>query len=97
MFELLTCSNNETSDTSGHGNRKDKAKYEYPTTVIQPNQPTATYETVSLHEESESVGYKENSDTTPVYSEVGNPHTVSDPQLQRNPAYNFHSETTDHS
>ena len=62
-------------------------KYDYATTVIQPKQPVASYETVSLHEEdvSESAASKTNLDksSAPVYSEVSNPH--SNVQSEYNP------------
>ena len=44
----MRCSNNETSDNDVQGDRKDSVKYEYPMTVIQPNQPVAPYETATL-------------------------------------------------
>ena len=50
----MCCSGNETSDNDLQGKRKDSVKYEYPMTVIQPNQPVAPYETVALHKEAES-------------------------------------------
>ena len=96
------CSNKETSENDVLDDKKDTLKYDYPTAVVHPNQPVATYETVSLHKEDGSdTAYKAtNSDETtfsnPVYSEVHNPHT-GDPQLQPNPAYNKYSRTTDHS
>ena len=96
----MYCSNNKTADNDVLGNKKDTVKYDYPTTVIQPNQAVATYETVSLHEEDGSdAAHKETNSnetyTNPVYSEVQNPHT-GDPQLQYNPAYNTPG-TNDHS
>lgn len=63
--------------------------YEYPTTVIQPNQPTVTYESVSLHEEDVSERAP-NSNKNTVYCEVSRP-VNDDPPLKQNPAY---SETT---
>ena len=89
--------------------KNDSVKYEYPTatTVVQPNQLTATYESVQLNG-SESVS-KTNMDETfsnphndlqlehipaarPVYSEVFNPDNS---KLQHNQAYNAFSERTD--
>ena len=73
--------------------KKDTLKYDCPTAVVHPNQPIATYETVSLLEEdgSDTAYKKANSDKTtfsnPVYSEAHKPH-AGDPQLQPNPAYN---------
>ena len=89
--------------------KNEPANYEYPiaTTVVQPNQLTATYETVHLNGfESAS---KTNMDETfsnphgdlqlehipaarPVYSEVFNPNNL---KLQHNPAYNAFSEKND--
>ena len=82
-------------DNGVQDDRKDSVKYDYPKTVIQPiNQPTATYETVSLHEEDPSeTATKTSSDVAvPVYSEARDTH--SDPRLQYNPAY---TKTTDQS
>ena len=65
--------------------RKDSLKYDYPTTIIQPKQPIASYETVSLHEEdaSEAATSKTNDKpSAPVYSEVSDPH--GDVQLEHN-------------
>ena len=64
--------------------RKDSLKYDYPTTVIQPKQPIASYETVSLHKEDtpEAVTSMDKP-SAPVYSEVSNAH--SDVQLEQNP------------
>ena len=79
--------------------RKDSVKYEYPTTIIQPNQPTNMYESVSVHDHEEDASEttsKTNSNETfanPVYCEASNPH--GDLQLQPNPSYNVYSETTD--
>ena len=83
----MCCSNNGTSDNGVESNRKDSMKYDYATTVIQPKQPVASYETMSLHEEdvSESAASKTNLDkpSAPVYSEVSNPH--SNLQLEHDP------------
>ena len=87
----MYCRNNETSYSDVQGDRKDSVRYEYPTTVVQPNQPTVTYETVSLHEENVS----ETATSNRVYSEVCNP-PHDDPQLKHNPAY-WSSKTTDQS
>ena len=98
MFKHLCCSNNETSHNGVQGDRKDSVRYEYPTTVVQPDQlPAVTYETVSLHEEDASETASEtNTDiANPVYSEVRD-HTSNsrgDPQLEHNPSY----KTTDQS
>jgi len=92
-FTLCIYSTNVTSDT-GHvqdNNRKDSVKYEYPTTVIQPNQPTATYESIPLHEKDVFEKAPETtSNKNSVYSEISRP-VNGDPSLQHNPAY---SETT---
>ena len=96
-YNFIYCSNDEISDNGTQGERKDSVKYKYPNTVIQPiNQPTVTYETVSLHDE-EDLSEKTTSDiiTNPVYSEVRDSHDSSnDPRLQHNPAY---SKTTNQS
>ena len=70
-------SNNETSDNGTQGDRKDSMKYEY-ARVTQPNQPTVTYETVSLHEE-DGTRSSNKAAASNVYSEPGDLH--SDPQL----------------
>ena len=88
-------SNNETSDNDVQGNRKDSVNYEYPMTVIQPNQPVALYETVALHKEAESEASSQTSSVARPYSEPVNRH--KDPQLEHNPAYLMTSETTDQS
>ena len=94
----MYCSSNKTADNDVLGDKKDTLKYDYPTAVIQRNQPVATYETISLHEEDGSdAAHKETEIyTNPVDSKVQNPHT-GDPHLQPNPAYINYSETNDHS
>ena len=52
-------------------------KYEY-VTVTQPNKPTATYETVSFHEE-DGTRSSNKAATSNAYSEPGDLH--SDPEL----------------
>ena len=88
---MLYSSNHETSD------RKDSVNYE----VVRPNRLTATYETLSLQEESASeIESKTKSDETstgPIYSEVCNDNPSDDPPLQNNPDYCKNSEITDQS
>ena len=58
--------------------------YEYPTTVIQPSQPGATYESVSLHEENAASEMNSNKSlASPVDPQLNH----SSPQLQHNPSY----------
>ena len=79
----MNCSDIGTSDNGVQDNRKDSLKYEY-CTVVKTNQPTATYETVSIREEDASeTASKTSLDkplTNPIYSEVSDLH--SDPQLE---------------
>ena len=62
-------------------------KYEYPTTVIHPNQPvTAAYETVVPQDARNST-----------YVVANTSHSSADLQLEHNPAYLTPSELTDQS
>ena len=66
-------------------------------TVIQPNEPVASYETVALHKEAESETVSE----TNLNKAVASPHTEpvnlhNNPQLEHKPAL-MPSEATDQS
>ena len=81
ILTIIPYSNSELSNSGVQNDREDSVRYDYPTSVEQPNQLTGTYESVWLHEEQ----YASPAETSDLQD---------DPQLLCNPAYLGASEMT---
>ena len=81
ILTIIPYSNSELSHSGGRSDREDSVRYDYITSVEQPNQLTGTYESVWLQEEQ----YASPAETSDLQD---------DPQLLHNPAYLGASEMT---